>query len=153
MDTQNQKLEPRVLQLTKISYALKSEKWLPQEKISLSKVISLVFDLQKQYGKTADQLSNVVEGFSWALRGYPVKTVIDGIREYILEHADMPTPADVKKIIDPTPEPWGPDKAYYIRLQEILKASNFSGYAWSNEEKDYVNKYEEHMQIQRKNSE
>lgn len=127
--------------------------WTSTEKTSLALAIGRVFDLQKQYGKTAEQLKTVIEGFCWALQGSDPEKVIAALQVYILNHSDMPTPYDIRAIIDPIPEGFKPDKAYYIKLQELVKNSNFSPYALNDEEKEYIRKYEEHMQIQRKNSE
>jgi hypothetical protein len=122
--------------------------WAAEEKASLAVVIGRVFDLQKQFGKTTGQLENIVAGFCWALGSYAVDRVIWGFGQYVLQNSDMPTPADIVKIIDPKPEPWRPDKAYYIKLQQIYKEQGPFGL--DAEEIEYVQKYEEHMRLERK---
>lgn len=117
---------------------------------NLSSALALLFDGQKQFGKNSEQLENMIKLFCWVMKDYPLEKIMNGLAEYVRKNSDIPTPSDIIKIIDPPREEWKPDKAYYIRLQEILKASNFSAYAWSDEEKDYVNKYEEYMQLARK---
>jgi hypothetical protein len=63
--------------------------------------MSQVFDMQKQYGKTAGQLETVIEGFCWALGKYPVDVVIEGLRQYVMRHPDIQSPSDIANIIDP----------------------------------------------------
>lgn len=117
--------------------------WKPSDKAALAIVIGRVFDLQKQYGKTAAQLETMVDGYCWALKAYPVAMVIDGFREYITRKSDMPSPADIRAIIDPVVEEWQPDKAYYIKLQNIFKAEG--PYGLSPEEYEYIRDYEAYM--------
>lgn len=131
---ENQKQDQKALQITKPDSVLRS-KWLPEEKLKLSKIIGLTFDLQKQYGKTAEQLSNVVDGFCWALQRYPSEMVIDGIGKYILIKSDMPTPSDIVKIIDPQPDPFKPDWSIYNRYKKLKEESK---YALNQDEEDYM---------------
>jgi hypothetical protein len=121
--------------------------WEANEKAKLTEVLGRVFDLQKQYGKTPAQLENLVAGFCWALQGYPVDMVVDGIRQYILKKNDMPAPADIRHIIDPVKEPWRPDRSYYEKLREQLKM--YGQYALNPDEVAYIQDYEDHMQNER----
>lgn len=107
--------------------------------------------MQKQYGKTTGQLETVVKGFAWLLDGYDYKLVVNGLKQYLRRHNDIPSPSDIINIIDPPKPVWQPDKSYYIKLQEIVKKSNYSPYALNDDEKEYIEKYEKHMQIARKN--
>lgn len=117
--------------------------WTPSEKASLAIVIGRVFDLQKQYGKTTDQLENIVAGFCWALAAYPVELVVEGFKQYITIKSDLPTPADIRQIIDPIPPQWVPDKPYYISLKKIFAEQGPFGLA--DDEMEYIKKYEEYM--------
>lgn len=121
---------------------LEKEKWDQEQKVTLSRVIALTFDLQKQYGKTAEQLQNIVEGYSWAMQNYAVEDVIYGIKKYLLKHSDIPTPADIVKIIDPQPEPWKPDFSLYNRYKKLREEQG--PYALSQDEADYMAAYEEY---------
>jgi len=110
--------------------------WTPEEQSSLAVVLGRVFDLQKQYGKTSEQVNNIVAGFCWALGKYPMDKVVDGIRQYILAKPDMPTPADIRQIIDPIPAPWRPDWAVYNRFKKLKEEQG--PYALGQEEIDYM---------------
>lgn len=122
--------------------------WKPDDKKTLAVVIGRIFDLQKQFGKTTGQIENIIEGFCWAMQRYPVERVIWGFSEYILKNSDMPTPADIVKIIDPKPPEWKPDKPYYISLKEIQK--NDGKYGLNDEEIEYIQRYEVYAQNERK---
>lgn len=121
----------------------KREPWKPEEKAKLAVVIGQVFDMQKQFGKTTGQLENIIVGFCWALADYDPALVIDGLGEYIRNNSDMPTPADIVKLIDPKPPAWKPDKPYYISLKKIHDEQG--PYGLDNDEIEYIRRYEEHM--------
>jgi hypothetical protein len=76
----------------------------------------------------------------------PLEKVIWGFGQYVLSSADMPTPSDIVKIIDPRPLVWRPNKAYYIKLQQIYKDQGSFGL--DNEEIEYVRRYEKHMRAE-----
>jgi hypothetical protein len=138
---QNQGQAPRQSQaLSKRSTQALS--WTPDEQSSLAVILGWVFDLQKQYGKTTEQANNIVAGFCWALGKYPISQVVDGIQQYILNKSDMPTPADIRQIIDPIPESWRPDWAVYNRFKKLKE--EHGPYALSQEEIDYMIACENH---------
>lgn len=117
--------------------------WNPLEKANFASAISRVFDLQKQFGKQTAQLENIVEGFAWVLKDYPVEKVIWGLGQYMKTHSDIPTPSDICKIIDPKPPQWVPDKQLYFKLQQILKEQGPFGL--DHEEIEYCKRYENYM--------
>lgn len=121
--------------------------WTPSDKATLAEVIGSVFDLQKRYGKQVGQLENIIKGFCWALSPYDPQKVIEGFADYIRSHSDMPTPYDIRQIIDPIKEPWRPDKSYYIKLQEIFKKEG--PYGLGQDEIDYIQAYESYMRKER----
>lgn len=122
---------------------LPSNQWKPIDKASFASAISRVFDLQKQFGKTTAQLENIVEGFAWVLKDYPVEKVIWGLGQYMKINCDIPTPSDICKIIDPRPPQWVPDKQMYYKLQQILKEQG--PYGLDNDEIEYCKRYETYM--------
>lgn len=119
---------------------LENGTWSPEDKKSFAKIIGRIFDLQKQFGKNTAQLENVVEGFLWALNAYPINKVIYGLQQYILTKNDMPTPSDIRRIIDPVKEPFMFDKTYYSNLKETLK--NQGEYSLNDDELGYIRGYE-----------
>lgn len=106
-----------------------------QDKAALAAVLMKVCALQKQYGKTEAELETLVEGISWVLAGYSMQSILQAIRTYVSSNADIPTPADLKEIIDPTPKPL--DKAMYISLQKLA----YSGVYLTRDERAYCEAY------------
>lgn len=145
---ENQKPAQKGLQTSSKSALLSNENWTPQDRANLAVIIGSVFDLQKQFGKQAGQLDNIVKGFCWALSPYKPNDVIAAFSEYIRAHSDFPTPYDLRQIIDPIIEPWKPDKSYYIKLQEIHRRDG--PYGLNTDEIEYIAKYEEYMNHERK---
>lgn len=138
--------DPNLPVSTSKSLSKKSEQalsWTPDEQSSLAVILGRVFDLQKQYGKSADQINNIVAGFCWALGKYPLLKVVGGIQQYILDRSDMPTPADIRAIIDPPPPKKEWDKSVYIKLQQVFKAEG--PYGLNEEEYEYIRGYEENV--------
>ncbi len=99
--------------------------------------------LQKTYGKTPSELETLVEGFAWAMQDFPVDTVIKAIGAHLLQSPTIPTPFEIRQIIDPIKKPWEPDKSYYFRLSKLLQDDG--PYALNDEEISYMKKYEQHM--------
>lgn len=104
--------------------------------------------MQKQFGKKIEQLETLVEGFCWALQPYSVDEVVRGIGEYIRCKPDMPTPSDIRNIIDPIKKSWEPDWTYYGQLKELVKKEG--PYALSHEEAEYCGACEEHTLAKRR---
>lgn len=117
--------------------------WTPTEKSQLAVVIGQVFDMQKQYGKTTGQLETLIKGFCWALSQYPAAQVIEGFQKYVITKSDMPTPCDIRNIIDPQPPTWMPDKAYYVNLKKIRE--EHGPFGLDQDEIEYIAKYENHV--------
>ncbi|WP_149111453.1 hypothetical protein [Limnoglobus roseus] len=65
----------------------------------LTELLSRICALQKGYGKTQAELETLVEGFSWALVGYPMSDVNLAFQAYIVTQSDIPAPADIIKLI------------------------------------------------------
>ena len=87
--------------------------------------------------------ANIVDGFVWALDGYPMDVIVSGFKQYIRRRADMPTPSDIINIIDPLPAKPEFDKAYYVYLRKLKDEQG--EFALTTEEEVYVKAYDEHM--------
>lgn len=124
--------------------------WSASEKEGLSQVMSRVCALQRQYGKSPAELKTLVEGFAWVLGRYSMDQVISGIARYIEDNPNIPTPSEIKAIIDPPLPIWKPDRSYYIRLIDIRKTEG--QYGLDNDEIEYIRKYEAHMQSEMRES-
>ena len=70
-----------------------------------------------------------------------------GFGRYMLQRSDMPTPYDIRQIIDPIVEAPKFAKAYYVRLMKLREEQG--KYALNDEEEQYVRDYEEHARMQR----
>lgn len=69
----------------------------------MAAALTMICQLQKTYGKTIEELEALVDGFCWALEDYSMAEIMWGLKKYILENADIPAPAEIKKIIDSKP--------------------------------------------------
>lgn len=105
------------------------------EKAALAAALGRVCALQKQYGKTAEELETLVEGFSWALSDYPMPDILNALKQYITSHPDIPAPADLRNIIDPPPQELS--AALYVSLQK--KA--FSGEYLLSDEREFCQRF------------
>lgn len=95
--------------------------------------------LQKQYGKTPAEIETLVEGFAWALAAYPMRSVVDGIRRYILMKSDIPAPADILAIIDPPKPKRVLSAPVYIALKQKIQRGE---YIWDDAEKQFMRDFE-----------
>jgi hypothetical protein len=93
--------------------------------------------LQKQYGRTDAELQTLVEGFCWILSDYPMDSILMALKHYVMTKADIPTPADLRNIIDPPPLPLS--GAVYIDIKKRGREDQFI----TRDEKEYCRKYEE----------
>lgn len=118
----------------------KPEPWTNDCKANLAAVLGRVCALQRQYGKGAAELQTLTEGFAWALRGYPVEKVIDAMGQFILQSPNIPTPFEIRQIIDPPPVQRVFDKSTYIRYIKLREEGG--PYALTDEEEKYVKDYE-----------
>jgi hypothetical protein len=67
---------------------------------------------------------------------------------FILRSSNIPTPFEIKQIIDPAEPHFKPNAAYYVRLQK--RREEEEAFAWNDDEAAYVKKYEEHTNNWRK---
>lgn len=106
------------------------------DKALLSLALGKVCALQKQYGKTAAELETLVEGFCWILEDYPMPAILQAMKTYVAQKADIPTPADLKAIIDPPPQPLSRD--VYVKYQKLAR----DGQYLLSDERAYCRAYE-----------
>lgn len=76
------------------------EKLNSKNKEKLAEIISQACALQKQYGKTRQELETLVEGFAWALASYKIQDITKAFRVYVKNNSDIPAPNDILKIIE-----------------------------------------------------
>jgi hypothetical protein len=122
---------------------LKLLPWTPNDKVQLTKVLTIACSLQQQYGKSAADLEILVEGFAWVLKPYAVEDVVIGIERFMRENSTIPTPYQIRQVIDPIPEKFKPNPSYYVKLQKLFEEGG--SFALNDVEIEYIRKYEEHM--------
>lgn len=146
---ENQKNQNGLQKASASQPCISSEPWKSEEKASLSLTLSRVCALQRGYGKTPTEIETLVEGFSWALKAYRVKDVIEAIGKYITLRPDIPTPADIRAIIDPIKPEWSPDWEFYKNLKQLERDGG--SYALGTEERAYVSTCEKYSMDRFKN--
>ena len=119
--------------------------------MALNRTLASVCALQRQYGKSPAELGTLVEGFSWALAEFPVAEVIKAIGVYISYHPDIPTPSDIRKIIEPPKPEFSADWSFYNFLKKAL--AERGQYALDDDELKYIQKCERHSITLMKDSE
>ena len=73
-----------------------------EDRKELTKALAITFSLQRQYGKSPQELENLVEGFCWILRDFTMQQILESIAEFISKNPEIPTPSDLLKILRPT---------------------------------------------------
>jgi len=58
------------------------------------------FELQRTYGRSVADVQVIAKGFMKILSDYKPDEVVKGIRSWILQSPELPTPSDIVKIIE-----------------------------------------------------
>lgn len=109
----------------------------PREEELLLVAISKACALQKQYGKTAAELETLLDGYLWILDDIPTTDILMGMKQYISENNDIPTPADIRAVLFPKQPALCPElyKNYQRRVRE--------GQYLLKDERDYCRAFEQ----------
>lgn len=99
--------------------------------------MSKICEMQKAYGKSAVNLSTLVEGFLWVMQGYTMADILNALRVYIRENNDIPAPADLIEIINPKPKTLSP-VVYLSICKRLIEGATFV----TDEEKEYRKEFE-----------
>lgn len=76
-------------------------KWTDDEKKEIAKAFALLATVQKTYGRELDP-STALPAWEWVLaRDFTGKQVTDALQLYMRQTSDMPTPADLIKLMVP----------------------------------------------------
>lgn len=115
----------------------------PTAKDRLTDLLNQTYAMLKKYGEAADVTAMRDAGFQMVLGDYPIEDVQRGFIEYLKTGKEIPTPADILAIVDPTTQPM--DKAYYIKLIERDKRLLEEGrmFRLSEDEYAYIERYEQ----------
>ena len=106
-----------------------------KNKQQLAIIISQACALQKQYGKSQEELEILVEGFNWVLADYPIEKILEAFRIYIRNFNDIPAPSDILKIIERKEK----YKAMVMPDVETLRRYQRKGIPLSDEQKKILN--------------
>lgn len=102
---------------------------------SLSKCLIV----QRTYGKSVDDLPNILRVFIEALEGYPPHEILQAVAGWLVKSPDFPTPYDIICIIEEKTN--GRDKpnsfVYNNLCRRHAKGDNLTPEQW-----DYINAYE-----------
>lgn len=68
-----------------------------------------------------------MEAFSWALSGYPIELILEGMRAYLRTagNVTIPTPSEIIAIIDPPKPRFKPDWAVYISIKNRMRSDDY----------------------------
>ena len=102
----------------------------------LTQALGIVCELQKSYGKQPGDLVSLVNGYVHLLAEFPMPEILKALKAYMLKKSDIPHPADIANIIQPSPVPLS--GAVYF---EYKRKSREGAYLLQSE-RDYCSAYE-----------
>jgi len=92
----------------------------------------------KKYGEAADVTAMREEGFQWMLGDYTIEAITDAFKQYLKVGKEIPTPADIIEILDPSVKPLCP-RMY----QTLVNRSKKGRFEITRDEWRYIEQYEE----------
>lgn len=108
----------------------------PREQGEMALMVRQCFDVLDTYGKSPEQLANIIKSFLNTLAEYPFDKIKKAFTDYLKRNSKMPTPADIVRLVDPQPEPLS--KSVYIGLQDERKRGEYL----TPKERQYIKDYE-----------
>jgi len=97
-------------------------KWTDSDKIEIAKSLAVMAIIQKNYGRELD-VKNTIKAWEFVLQDYTSKQVSEAMRAYMRQSNDIPSPADLIKIINP------PEKQItYAEYKHALEQHAAEGY-------------------------
>jgi hypothetical protein len=91
------------------------------------------FDVLDIFGKTPEQLTNIIKAFVTQLSEYPYAQVKGAFQQYLKRNSKMPCPADIVNLIDPPKQEWKPDWPAYIALKKRVHRDGYFPYGKEKE--------------------
>lgn len=91
----------------------------------------------KKYGEAADSTQMREAGFQWVLEDYTIDQVTAAFKTYLKTGKEIPTPADIVEILDPTVKPLCP-RMY----QALVNRSKKGQFELTRQEWRYIEQYE-----------
>lgn len=97
-------------------------KWTDSDKSEIAKSLAVMAVIQKNYGRELD-VKNTVKAWEFVLHDCTAKQVCEAMRAYMRQSSDIPSPADLIKIISP------PEKQItYAEYKHALEQHAAEGY-------------------------
>lgn len=109
----------------------------PQDKAELATLLGQVCEMQKAYGRSPTSLQTLVEGYSFLLDQFTLPEIRQALKTYLLTRDDIPSPANIAQLIDPTLQPLS--QVMVHRIFEKMKTGGFV----SDKEREYVRRFEQ----------
>lgn len=102
--------------------------WTPEEKKEITKVFTVLATIQKTYGKEIN-MRETLQAWEYLLADkYPAENVIAAMKAYMQQSNDIPTPADLIKIM--TPEKPKITQAEFIYAQEQHRLEGYPAHGY-----------------------
>lgn len=95
----------------------------------------------KQYGKTPAELRVLRDGFLFFLAEFTVAEIMEALLQHVNQSDEIPTPRQIREIINPTPEEWKPDWPAYIALKKRIQNE---GYYVFGQQKEFLRRCEDY---------
>jgi len=111
------------------------------EQAEVALLVRQCFDVLDTFGKTPEQLTNIIKGFVVQLSEYSYDQVRAAFRQYLKRNSKMPCPADIVNIIDPPKQEWKPDWPTYIALKKRIQQD---GYYVYGSEREFLRRCDEY---------
>lgn len=86
----------------------------PEGQNQLTRLLSQTYAMMKKYGERASETEMRDAGFQQVFANYPIQRIEAAFLEYLKIGREIPTPADIFAIMDPTTQPLS--EAVYIRI-------------------------------------
>lgn len=111
--------------------------WTNSEKTELAKLLAIMSVIQKSYGREID-IKMTINAWEYVIGEYRASQVLAATEAYMKKSNDIPSPADLIKIIEPPPA-----KITYAEYKHALERHAAGGYnpngKWYGTIQDYEN--------------
>jgi hypothetical protein len=114
----------------------------PIHQDQLADLLNQTYVMLKKYGESADVTEMREAGFQMMLGDYCVEDVIKAFKTYLKTNHDIPTPADIISIIDPSTQPLCPKMYQSLVMRDAELRKQGKMIRLSDDEENYVYEYE-----------
>lgn len=114
-------------------------KFTKLEKAELTEYMGQLCSMQKAYGKAVTDVEALVEGYCLILDRFTLAQITQAMKDYMVTHDDIPSPANIAQLIDPSLAPLS--ESVYIQICKKRILGN--PYSISKEERQYIQSFEQ----------